>query len=87
MSKMKIPLPIKKARQYVIEHEDELREKYGKKYIAVAGNVGVIDADENEQCLNNRINENTHTSIDILVLTIDQLKLNTEEYICTPIEE
>ena len=68
-----IPPEFKRAREYVAMHEWELRMKYGNNYIAVLGDAGVIDFDSKEVELVMRIGRKTHTSINPLVGTIENI--------------
>ena len=53
---------IKEVEKYVRKHEQELRRKYGRNYIAVLGEAGVIDYDRNKFDLFGRIISRTHTA-------------------------
>ena len=68
-----MPQPAIKVREYVAMHEWELRMKYGNNYIAVLGDAGVIDFDSKEVELVMRIGRKTHTSINPLVGTIENI--------------
>ena len=43
------------ARQYVIDPREELERKYGRRFLAIAENAGVIDSDENRFSLIKRL--------------------------------
>jgi hypothetical protein len=56
------------ARKYVEDNEIALRNKYGSDYIAVIGEVGVIDHDKNQFDLARRMGSRTHLNPEIPVL-------------------
>ena len=76
---------VEKVKKYVREHEQELRRKYGNYYIAVLGEVGVIDYDENDRfALSERINKRTHLAISPLIGTIDEILKPREVHLPSP---
>ena len=73
-----IPKEFYEAEKYVKENEQELRRKYSDNYIAVLGNVGVIDYDKNRLDLARRIDERTHTKLNIMISSIEEILNPTE---------
>lgn len=60
------------ARQYVMDHREELERKYGQRFIAIAENEGIIDSDENRFSLIKRL-QKSNDQRSILVDNISNL--------------
>ena len=73
MRSEELPPEFEKARKYVSDNEDSLREKYGGDVLAVLGYSGVIDYGADKFELAARVNQRAHTSISPLFGTIDDI--------------